>query len=486
MKILFVYPNVTRDKSPQLGICSIAGVARRLGHECQLYDLTVTPRGEDISSFKSKLESYEPDLLAVSCRSNEWTFTDELFRSVDTGRALKVFGGPHATVAPEEVIEIADIVVLGEGEQTFEDLLQGIVGGNDISATPGCWGKKGGQIVKNEMRNLISDLDTLPTPYWELFDDTHYRDSFVKERITGAKVVGSFEGSRGCPYACTYCTNDYVRNLYKGKGKWRREKSPERIVEEIILFREKYGLDFIYWVDEVMLTNMDRLKAFRDLYRAKVGVPFCFMERPENMTDEKVRVIKEAGAQIASIGIESGDEQLRKNLLNRRLSTEKIVSAFRASRKYGITSHAFTIIGFPHESDDSAKETFKLLKEARPDTAQTTIFYPLRKTKLYDIVVEEGLFNPDSPMPNRYYYGSSLEFSKEKKRELLRSQYLLANFDKIGLRSFELAQRSKLAFMALRIYRLPQEASLILQTLHKEGFRYTVTAIFRRIKEILD
>jgi radical SAM superfamily enzyme YgiQ (UPF0313 family) len=469
-----------------LGICSIAGVARGLGHECQLYDLTVIPRGEELSLFKAKLESYKPDLLATSCRSNEWTFTDELFRSVDTGRAPKIFGGPHATVAPEEVIEIADIVVLGEGEQTFEDLLHGLVSGKDVSATPGCWGKIGGRIVKNEMRNLIPDLDMLPTPCWELFDDTHYRDSFMKERITGVKIVGSFEGSRGCPYACTYCTNDYVRKLYKGKGKWRREKSPKRIVEEVMLFREKYGLDFIYWVDEVMLTDIDRLKAFRDLYREKVGVPFCFMERPENMTDEKVGVIKDAGAQVASIGIESGDEQLRKNLLNRRLSQEKIVSAFRASRKHGITTHAFTIIGFPDESDDSGKETFELLKEARPDSVQTTIFYPLRRTELYDITVEKGLFNPGAPMPNRYYYGSSLEFSEEKKKELLRSQYLLTHFDRIGLRAFELARRSRLAFMAIRIYGLPREASLVLQTLRKEGFCYTLTAIFRRIKEILD
>jgi radical SAM superfamily enzyme YgiQ (UPF0313 family) len=486
LKILFVYPNVTRDKSPQLGICSLAGVARELGHECRLFDLTVIPRGEESSLFKSQMESYRPDLLAVSCRSNEWTFTAELFRSVDTGDTVTIFGGPHATVAPEEVIEIADVVVLGEGERTFEELLRGIESGKDISTTRGCWGEKDGQVVKNEMRDLIPDLDALPTPYWELFDDTHYRGSFVKERITDATVVGAFEGSRGCPFACTYCTNDYVRNLYKGKGKWRREKSPERIVEEVLLFREIYGLDFIYWVDEVMLTDLDRLKVFRDLYRAKVGVPFCFMERPENMTDEKVRVIKEAGAQVASIGIESGDEQLRMNLLNRRLSQEKIVSAFQASEKHGITTHAFTIIGYPDESDDSTMETFKLLKEARPDTVQTTIFYPLRKTKLFDIVVEKGLFDPDSPMPSRYYHGTSLDFSEAKKKELLRSQYLLSNFDKIGLRTFEIARRSKLAFVAVRMYALPREASLVLQTLRKEGARYTLSAIFRRIKEILD
>jgi hypothetical protein len=74
MRILFIYPNITRATSPQLGICMFAGVARQLEHECSLYDLTTIPEGEEIPSFHSKLESFGPDLLTVSCRSNEWFF----------------------------------------------------------------------------------------------------------------------------------------------------------------------------------------------------------------------------------------------------------------------------------------------------------------------------------------------------------------------------------------------------------------------------
>ena len=484
MRVLFVYPNVTRDKSPQLGICSIAAIARQLGNEVDLWDLTTVPRGREINDFQLKIKSFEPDLLTVSCRSNEWRFAHQLFHSVDTGKIIKVFGGPHATVAPKDTLEIADLVVLVEGEQTFKELLIRLASEEDITNISGCWCKRDGQVIENEMRDLISNPDTLPIPYWRIFSDIHYESSSIREHFKQAKVVGAFEGSRGCPFACTYCTNDYLRSLYKGKGKWRREKSPKRIVQEMKAFREDHGLDFVYWIDEVMLTNVDRLKELRDLYKAEIGVPFLFMERPENMTDEKVGIIKEAGAWMASIGIESGDEKLRRDLLNRSISQQGIISAFRMAEKHGLRTHAFTMIGFPNEDSRSTRETFKLLKEAQPNTVQATIFFPLTRTILYEKVVAEGLFDPKTPMPDRYYHESSLDFSRDRKKELLRCQYLLANYRIFNLTLFSLAQRSKLIFLILRLLLLPRELPLIYQTLRQEGIFYTLRAICRRILEI--
>lgn len=464
MKILFVYPNVTRQISPQLGICMIAGVAHHLGHECDLYDLTTVAQGEEVSDFQSKLKSFNPDLLAVSCRSNEWSFVNQLFQSVNVDNIPKVFGGPHATVFPEEVITMADIVVIGEGENTFAELLKNITDKESFRDITGCWVKQDGKIIKNPIRNLISDLDKLPFPYWKIFDDVHYYDSYIKDMFKGSEVVGTFECSRGCPYACAYCTNDYVRGLYKGKGNWRREKSPERIVKEVRLFRDEYGLDCVYWIDEVVLTNTRRLKRFRDLYASEIGAPFVFMERPENMTDEKVSIIKDAGAQRVSIGIESGDENIRRSLLNRHHSQERIISAFRTAKKYGLFTHAFTMIGFPNEDIRSIKETYLLLKKAKPDTVQATIFYPLRGTKLFEYVVNEGLFDPDTPMPDSYYVAPSLNFPESMKKYFSICQDLLSNYNSrsTGLHFFILSLNSSFLYrvflLFLRLYRKLRKA----------------------------
>lgn len=456
MKVLFVYPNINKVRSPQLGICMLAAVARGAGHDCDIYDLTTIPEGQELPAFEAKLHEYKPDLLAISCRSAEWFFVKQLLKSVDVGAVTKVIGGPHATVAPEQVIEIADIVVRGEGEKTFQELLERTAKGEDVTGVDGCWVRQGRSVFRNKMRGLISDLDQLPIPYWKIFDDIHYYDSYTKKIFPGSKIVGTFEGSRGCPFACTYCTNNYVRSLYTDKGKWRREKSPERIIQEMRLFQEEYGLDCVYtglgvyWIDEVFLTRIDRLKKFKDLYSTQIGKPFGFMERPENMRNEKVKIIRQAGARSISIGIESGDEDLRRGLLNRLHSQECIVEAFRIARAHGLITHAFTILGLPGGDLHSIKETYKLIGKAKPDSLQVSIFYPLKGTALYNKCVREGIFDPDTDMPANYYKESCLKFQKSWKEKLMRYQFLLTalkgKYGFLGWALFRICGHSQILF----------------------------------------
>jgi len=463
---------------PQLGICSLAAVARQLTNECDMYDLTVIPRGQEIEAFRSKMKAFEPDILAVSCRSNELNFINRLFRAVDLKKSIKIFGGPHATVAPDDFDELADIVVLGEGEETFAEILENIGGRRDITAIKGCWINRGRTTVKNGLRELIPDLDLLPIPYWRIFDGIHYYNCYVRSLFKGARVVGTFEASRGCPYACSYCSNDYFRRLYQNNKKWRREKSPERIVREIQAFRRDYGLDCVCWIDEIFLTNTERLRRFSELYRSEIGKPFLFMERPENMTDEKVRVIKKAGAQWVSIGIESGNEHIRRDLLNRHYPNRTILDAFQTARRYQLKSHAFTMIGFPGEDRNAIFETYVMLREARPTTAQTTIFFPLKGTALYEKVAAEGLINPATCVLSNFYNGSSLSFTPEKKRQLLRDQLLLVNYDLVSPRIFVLAENNKLIFAGLKVI---DRCRRSYRQFREVGLRYALRAIIRRL-----
>lgn len=475
MNILFIYPNVTRVKSPQLGICMIAAVARELGHNCDLYDLTLVAAGEEISTFQKKVDEYKPDILAVSIRSNEFTLVKDLFASIPSEQYIKIFGGPHTTVSPEEVMSIADIAVMGEGEAIFTELLTKITSGQDITHVAGCWVKQQGQLYKNHMQHLIQDLDQLPMPYWQIFDLIHFKESFINKLIKNAKIIGVFEASRGCPYACTYCTNDYVRTLYKEKGKWRREKSPERIIEEVELFRNTFGLDYVYWIDEIMLTGLERLKKFSELYKTKIGIPFIFMERPENMNDEKARIIKEAGAHRVSIGIESGDEDIRRKTLNRHHSQETIINAFHTARKHGLITSAFTMIGFPDEDEQSLIKSFHLIRTAHPDFIQTTIFHPLRGTKLYETVIANGLFDALSPMPNDYYGFSSLNFPQKQKKALKQWQYLLSNSTSKYIFIFYHTRHVPLLFSQLVTIRK------VFVKLHKEGLVNTIKLVVTRL-----
>ena len=214
--------------------------------------------------------------------------------------------------------------------------------------------------------------------------------------------------------------------LYGGPA-WRREKSPRRLADEVIAFREQFGLDFIYFVDEIFLTKSERIREFSEIFKTEIRTPFSFMERPELINEDKMALMSEAGAYVACIGIESGDEDFRRKELDRRHSNEAIIKAFGITRKYGVKTHAFNMVGFPNETKDTIKASFDLLSNTKPDTFQVSIFYPLRGTVLHDLSLEEGWLE-DETMPDNYYQDSVLELPNRSKKEIVDSKYLLTMF----------------------------------------------------------
>lgn len=408
-KVLFVYPNVQRVRTPQLGIAVLSACLKRIGATTRLFDVTTIHRGGELAAFKQAIEDYQPDLLAYSVRSNEWPLALEL---ITHGRSLglgQIVGGPHPTHAPEETIPHADAMVVGEGEGAIMDVVRRLAADQPLAGVANTWVNTDDGVVKTPKRDLIADLDLVPLPDWRLFGPAHFRQSYISRIMGGVELVGAIEGSRGCPFTCSYCSNEALMNQYAGQGKWRREKSPERIVEELEAFRAEFGrLDFVYWVDEIWLTNTERLKRFRDLYKPRIGVPFSIMERPECITEEKVRVSADAGLRFIAIGLESGDEELRTGLLNRRTTAESLIQAFTLPKKYGIKVHAFTMVGLPGQDVKSMMKTWRFVRRIRPDTAQFTVFYPLKATRLYDRTIEMGMYQP-SEMGENYYHGSVLK-----------------------------------------------------------------------------
>ncbi|MEK6710393.1 MAG: radical SAM protein, partial [Nitrospinota bacterium] len=241
----------------------------------------------------------------------------------------------------------------------------------------------------------------------------------------GTRIVGQFEGSRGCPYHCTYCSSPHVMGMYKGKGTWRREKSPRRMMEEIRDFEAMNGLDMIYFVDEIFLTQLPRLEEMADLFSRHVRKPFLFMERPEMVKEDKIRAIARAGAYSMSIGVESGDEEFRKRVLNRKMEEETIVRAFHLARGHGIKTHAFNMVGLPYEDRGRILASRELMKRVKPDTAQFSIFYPLVGTELRELCVREGFLPPDDEMPENYYAASVLDMPTMPRGDIIKYQKML-------------------------------------------------------------
>ncbi len=427
-RVLLVYPNIQAVKTPQMGLAIISACLKRIGATVELLDTTRVKHDAVADELESRVRNMNPNLIAYGVRSMEWPLAKSMLIRGKTLHVPQIVGGPHATTAPEEVIPHVDALVMGEGEGAIMDIVRRLASSKPLAGIANTWANTSTGIVKTEARNLIPNLDDIPMPDWKIFDDIHYKDSYAAPFPGFTGILGPIEGSRGCPYTCTYCSNGAQMKAHRGKGKWRREKSPERIVEELRTFREVYGqLDFVFAVDEIWLTRTDRVARFAELYKREIGVPFRFMERAECITEDKIRLIAEAGVQSIAIGLESGDPELRRNVLDRRTTDATLLRAFTLPQKYGIQVHAFNMLGLPGQDTESMLKTWRFMRRILPDTAQFTIFYPLRGTPLHDRVVAEKLYDPADTLPS-YYVGSVLKQEGLDDEILLRYQKLLTTY----------------------------------------------------------
>lgn len=423
MKILFVYPNFTKQRTPQIGVASLLSIVTK-NHQTAFFDFSVVPHNPNFDangniilgfkSYKNMFLDFKPDYVMISCRSNEWGLVKEMVKiSYPTP---VIVGGAHPTVVPEEVLAYAKIIVRGEGEGTVEELLDKLESGRDITSIPNVWTKSGGKVWRNDVRPLIQDLDTLPTPLWQAFNRIHFYGSYIKDLFNDIECVGTFETSRGCPYACTYCCNYFIQKLYEGKGKYHRRKSPKRVNEEIKNFKKIYpDCNFIYFVDDTFMVDKDWLVEFSQYYDK---TPFVFMTRAEMATLEKIKIVADMGAKAVSIGIESGNEKFRKEVYNRQMSNTQIIQAFRNAKDCGLHTYSFNMVGAPYETPNDILSTINLNKRIKPDIAQFTTFYPLPGTKLFEICKKEGYLKEDYPELFSYYNKSILSMPQLSNDEI--------------------------------------------------------------------
>ncbi|MBE0429218.1 MAG: radical SAM protein [Thermoleophilia bacterium] len=435
MKVLFVYPNIARNRSPQVGLSSLAGTLARAGHDCRLLDITFIEDSRVAGAYRRLLEDYQPDLVGFSCRSTEWETAQAIMRMADPDAPV-VVGGPHATIAPEEVIADprVDMLVRGEGEEAIIDLIGRLESGAGLSDMPNLWGRKDGAVFSNDVRPLIQDLDSIAMPDWSLWDERHFREHAHHAFSRTAEVFGDLETSRGCPYSCPYCLTPVMQEIYRGKGKYHREKSAGRIVAEVAKIREERGIDYVRFVDETFILNRGRLKEFCEMYRDDIGLPFSFSTRPETVSDDMMRLLAGAGANCVSFGLESGNEQYRREMLNRRTKQREVIDAVALAKKYGVKTFAFVMIGLPHETREHIQDTLELIHLLQPDVFQITIFYPFEGTPFYEYCISEGLLDKDHERLTEIWKGSVLKQPGLSSDYLVRLRELMFVFARLEKR----------------------------------------------------
>jgi len=386
MRVAFAYIDPTYQvMGPfHVGIASLIACLRRAGHDCQFFHALGDTTESEYVDF---LRRNRPDMVAFSIVTNTFPHLAHFARLTRScSEAPIVCGGIHPTLNPEEVIglEDIDVVCLGEGEGAIVELCDSLSAGNDISRIANLWLKKDGKVQRNPLRPLIDDLDTVPFPDREVFP---YEKSFD----VGFMHRSVFMASRGCPYNCNYCCNHALKQLYGGNG-YIRLRSVENLIEEVeTVTRDFPQAEYNVFHDDLLPLNKQWFEDFTREYARRIRLPFEMNCQPNLMTRDVARMAKAAGCTLMRFGVESGNEHMRRSVLDRHVSTQRIVDAFAYCDEVGIETLSYNMVGLPFETRAQVMDTVKLNARVKPAVIHVSIFYPFRGTKLFEVCQEEGL-----------------------------------------------------------------------------------------------
>jgi len=350
--------------------------------------------------FRKKVEEYRPHLIGFSVVEPTYPLAERLLEAIKDvlGESKVIFGGVFSIFAHKKIIKhpLVDMVCHGEGEKTILRVAEN-VGQNKSCRTLDNLTVKEHNIIFENKKSDLADLDELPYLDFSLFE----KERFYKPM--GGKVLKMVpvEFARGCPYICTYCASPALAGEFKKCGAWYREKSVKRIMKEIEFYREKYEVEYFYFISESFL-NMkeENFDEFIEKYKS-VSVPFWFNTRIETVTKEKLEKLKTINCSRISVGLESGSENVRKKLLKRFYSNDYFVEKFKILDNSGISISVNNIIGFPDETREEIFDTINLNRKIKAESFGAYIFQPFQGTSLRDYCARRGY------IPNDYISGDS-------------------------------------------------------------------------------
>jgi radical SAM superfamily enzyme YgiQ (UPF0313 family) len=389
MKITFVYPDVLLHRPDwtgyfYVGIASLSTVLKKEGHDTSLIHIT---KPVSKSEFVDRIRKENPDLIGFSSTSPMFPIVKQLtsWLAEDGIDFQTICGGIHPTIAPEEAISAQgiDMICRGEGEAPMMELCRRSQRSEDIIDIPNLWIKKDGYIQKNPLRPLMDDLDKLPFPDRSVFD---YQNLYAERQ---GRL--SFLASRGCPYNCAYCCNHLIRRIYGSEGKTIRFRSVDNVISEIKYVIKRYPfIRTVNFDDDILFLTTKWAEEFTERYSAEIGLPFICNARANLMDKAKVGLLKKAGCFHVKFGLESGNEYISNNILDRQLTNDQVKKAFALCRDAGLITESFNMVGIPFETPAAILDTIKLNASIGVNKMQVSIYQPYQGTRLADVCRENN------------------------------------------------------------------------------------------------
>ena len=360
---------------PPLGILYISSHLRARGFTPGIFDSTFRSRRE----FEDLVAQERPPVVGIYCNMMTRNSALRMIPYCRAAGAVVVVGGPDpASYATEYLAAGADVVVVGEGEETLEELLPHLSanGPKGMHHIAGIIYREEDEEVRTAPRAYLADLDAQPFPDRKAIDIRAYMDIWREHHGMGPV---SLITARGCPYTCTWCSHAVF-------GYSHRRRSVENVVDEVEQILAEYEPDMLWYADDVFTIHRRWFFAYaQELKRRGIHIPFETISREDRLDEEVVRTLAEMGCHRLWVGSESGSQRVL-DAMKRRTDAERVREMVHLLQKHGIEAGMFIMLGYDGEEMADLEDTVRHLKLAGPDRLLTTLAYPIKGTPYYDEV----------------------------------------------------------------------------------------------------
>lgn len=395
MKILFVHTNIHRFNPEdygfsgligwpdmQFGISYISSYLKKAGHETKLLFINRHPWEHCASD---GIEKFKPDILCFNGVSTQFKYVLKIakFCKEKSPNIFQVYGGIHATLAKLDLMCLPfDAICKGESEEAMCELVESLKNAVTPQKTMNLTMKKDGKIFSNPIRPFFENLDKLPFP------DRKMWEKYIDSAKAGKHVILV---SRGCPFECTYCSNKALKRI--SSGQYVRFRSPDNIIEEVEVVKKEYPeLKDVFFESETITANLQwfekfctKLNNFNKKQKQAVAFGANIRILPGSDYSRIFDTMKRAGFGYIAVGIESGSEKIRREILSRNYSNQDMIDFFQKAKEKDLKVHAYNMIGLPEETPEDFKETIRLNRICQPEDPHLCIFFPYPGSDLYDL-----------------------------------------------------------------------------------------------------
>ncbi|MEM3101461.1 MAG: radical SAM protein [Candidatus Nitrosotenuis sp.] len=404
-----------------IGLLSIAAIPYQMGYKIKIIDQRVDKAWRQTLSEALKKE---PICVGITSMTGK-----QILYGIEAAKIVRekskvpiVWGGVHVTLMPEQSIEnpYVDIIVIGEGDYTFAELVEAIAKGESLKTIKGIYYKENGRIIKNPERPFIKNLDELPELPYELVNI----DAYSSLKIEGRSL--DFVTSRGCSFRCSFCYNNYFN-----KSMWRSFSAKET-VRRLKNFVRRYNVRTVYFQDDNFFNNLKRIREIligiiNEGLKIKWGTLGLRIDTAARIDDELFQLMVDSGCINVDIGVESGSRRIL-DMIDKRITIEDVFKVNKRIAKYPFIIKYTFIIGFPTETKEERVSTIKtalaLTKENKHAYTPIFVYTPYPGTPMYEFALKNG-FEPPKNLEewgnfgyNTWYYSFKSWLNNKQVREL--------------------------------------------------------------------